>query len=365
MSLLLFPFAFSEDETTQVVGRLELQEPLPYSKNQGGGFFRPGKITLEDGAGFEVVLYHNQRTASFIYLRDAPPDPNLLDIIGLVPEEIAHLDQLVLPGQLCMGSYRSILIGKAMRTIFEAPSFQSVFQGRKQQNMAVFPIAREGLKYQIPEAIFHNYGFYCDEVVLDAHHVFDVNVPLYNRKVEMTLFKDKDLDQEQKENITVAFIADSIASGLVMKEVIQQVKKRFPRLENIEVIAPLATIRGLCRIAESERSQDVKVRLHVFETLLNALPPDYYYSAHYNVPEFHIRPDLEADYRAWWGQDAQGNYIADTACAGYGWSEVFYSPRKQIEMMNDQLRSRHGLTITDILRRNLAAVQSRGENYAK
>ena len=77
------------------------------------------------------------------------------------------------------------------------------------------------------------------------------------------------------------------------------------------------------------------MRVHCFETLLNALPPDYYYSAHFNIPELHIRPDLEAAYRHWWGQDAQGNWIADTACAGYGWSEVFYSPRKQIQMINE------------------------------
>ena len=78
--------------------------------------------------------------------------------------------------------------------------------------MAVYPIAREGLKYQVAEAIFENFGLYCDEIVLDAHHVFDSSVPVYNRKVEMTLFKDKDLDAHQRQNIRIAFLADSIAS---------------------------------------------------------------------------------------------------------------------------------------------------------
>ena len=91
----------------------------------------------------------------------------------------------------------------------------------------------------------------------------------------------------------------------------------------------------------------------IFETLLNALPPDYYYSAHYDIPELHIRPDLERQYRQWWGKDGSGNAIADTACAGYGWSEVFFSPRKQLQMINGELGSRHNLTIADILRRNL------------
>ncbi len=138
-----------------------------------------------------------------------------------------------------------------------------------------------------------------------------------------------------------------------MKEVIAKIKERFEHIEQVEVIAPLATIRGLCNIAQSVVAQDVRVRIHVFETLLNALPPDYYYSAHYNIPELHIRPELQRDYREWWGMDQDGQYVADTACAGYGWSEVFFSPRKQINMINSQLESRHRLTIADIVRRNL------------
>jgi hypothetical protein len=208
------------------------------------------------------------------------------------------------------------------------------------------------LKYHVADSIFSNFGYYCDEIVLDAHHVFDSSVPVYNRTVELTLFKDKDLDQQQKENISVAFLADSIASGLVMKEVIGRVSERFENLERIEVIAPLASIRGLCRLAQAETAKRVHLRVHVFETILNALPPDFYYSAHFKDPGFHIHPEMEEAYRNWWGIDSNGNAIADTACAGYGWSEVFYSPRKQIQMMNSQLLSRHGLTIADILRRN-------------
>jgi hypothetical protein len=166
------------------------------------------------------------------------------------------------------------------------------------------------------------------------------------------LFKDKDLDQPQHDLVKVAFIADSIASGLVMREVIDRIKERFRYLERVEVLAPLATIRGLSRIADSECRNGVKVRVHIFETILNALPPDYYYSAHFNIPELHIRPDLEEAYRQWWGQDAQGKDIADTTCAGYGWSEAFYSPRKQIEMINEQLTSRHNLTIAEMIKRN-------------
>jgi hypothetical protein len=353
MSQLKYPFVFSEDDTSPVRGVLELDEPLPYEQNSGSGFYRPGRIAVEGCADLELALYHNPATAAFIYLRDTPTDANLLATIGLSKEEIARIPSLRLPGQLCLGSDRSRLIRDAMNCLFSGPALCQTIKAHEQQNLAVFPIAREGLKYQVAEAIFENFGYYCDEIVLDAHHVFDSSVPVYNRKVEMTLFKDKDLDRQQRENIAVAFLADSIASGLVMKEVVARVQERFDHIQQVEIVSPLATIRGLCRIARSECAQGVHVRVHVFETLLNALPPDYYYSAHFNTPDFHIRPDLEKEYHAWWGKDAEGSDIADTACAGYGWSEVFYSPRKQIQMINGQLESRHHLTIADVVRRNL------------
>jgi hypothetical protein len=353
MSQFKYPFAYLEDESHKIEGSLELDEPLSYQQNTGGGFFRTGKLCLKDAPPLEIVLYHNEETSRFIYLRDCAPDKNLLELVGIDAKFKGKSSSPKLPAQLCLGSERTSLIGKAVLNIIGAPPLAETFSKYGQQNLAVFPIAREGLKYQVAEAIYTTHGYYCDEVVLDAHHVFDSSVPVYNRTVELTLFKDKDLDATQKKNIAVAFLADSIASGLVMKEVIGRVRERFDNLKQIEVISPLTTIRGLCRLAQAEAASQVPVRVHVFETLLNALPPDFYYSAHFADPRFHICPDLEKEYRAWWGKDNEGNAIADTACAGYGWSEVFYSPRKQIQMINNQLTLRHGLTIDEILKRNL------------
>ncbi len=353
MSHFIYPFSFDDDTPNKIQGSLELSEPLPYQNQTGGGFFRTGRLQVNEIPPLEIVFYHNAATAQFIYMRDSILDANLMEIIGLDQGSVYRSGRQKLPGQLCLGADRVNLIGLAIQNIFSAPPLASTVPQYGQHNLAVFPIAREGLKYQVAEAIYSNYGYFCDEVVLDAHHVFDSSVPVYNRTVELTLFKDKDLDHAQKENIAVAFLADSIASGLVMKEVILRVSERFENLKQIEVISPLSTVRGLCRIAQSEAIVHTPVRIHIFETLLNALPPDYYYSAHFQDPRFHICPELEQEYRAWWGKDAQGNVIADTACAGYGWSEVFYSPRKQIQMMNSQLSARHDLTIAEIVTRNL------------
>lgn len=355
MTQYRYPFAFTEDASNTITGQVELEQPLPYQSPSGGsGFYRPGRLQLSDGSGIDLILYHNPYTASFIYLREAKVDNHLLDITGITREELLGIDHLHLPGQLCMGSERTDLIGKAVEDIIATPLLHKTITPLRQQNMAVFPIAREGLKYQVAEALFKDYGYYCDEVLLDAHHVFDLSVPVYNRKVELGIFKDKDLDKGQKDKITVAFIADSIASGLVMKEVISRIYDRFRFVKHVEVVSPLTTIRGLCRLAQAEVCRKTHVRVHIFETLLNALPPDYYYSAHFNIPELHIRPELDQEYRAWWGVDSDNKAIADTACAGYGWSEAFYSPRKQIQMMNGELGSRHNLTIADLIRKNIS-----------
>lgn len=354
MSKFNCPFSFLEEDTHKIAGNLVLDEPLPYQTISGGsGFYRPGTMKLSNCEKLDLVLYHNPATVTFIYLHENQLDPSLIRLIGIRPEEVLPDQKFILPGQLCMGAHRVEVIGEAILDMFSSPDLQGIIQAHSQYNLAVFPIAREGLKYQVAEALYKNNDYYCDEIVLDAHHVFDRSVPVYNRKVEMTLFKDNDLDQHRRENITVAFIADSIASGVVMTEVIKKVKERFDHLKQVEVIAPFATIRGLSRIAESACSNGVQVRVHVFETLLNALPPDFYYSAHIPDANFHIRPDLEQAYRDWWGQDQAGHWIANTACAGYGWSEVFFSPRKQIEMINAELLNRHQLTIADVVRRNL------------
>ena len=285
-----------------------------------------------------------------MYLRNAYPVPNLCEIIGMAP-----LPEPCEPaGPVVPGRQHAKLIEQAMLAIFHSPEMRRTLAPYGQQDLAVFPIAREGLKYQVAEAIYNNFGFFCDEIVLDAHHVFDSSVPVYNRKVEMTIFKDKDLDAIQRDHIHVAFLADSIASGLVMKETIKHVKKRFAHIQRIEVIAPLATIRGLSRIARDETPDDIPVRLHCFETLLNALPPDYYYSAHFNIPRTAHPPRPRSSLPPLVGRRCAGRSGGRYGLRGYGWSEVFYSPRKQIQMINSQLQSRHNLTITEIIQRNLA-----------
>jgi hypothetical protein len=68
---------------------------FPYSSRDGGsGFFRPGRIALDGCQDMEIVLYHNPATQAFIYLRSIPMDANLLELIGLAPEDVSQSEQL-------------------------------------------------------------------------------------------------------------------------------------------------------------------------------------------------------------------------------------------------------------------------------
>ncbi|HEX5869699.1 MAG TPA: hypothetical protein VFY65_04765, partial [Longimicrobium sp.] len=186
----------------------------------------------------------------------------------------------------------------------------------------------------------------------DPHHVKDPSVPDYARRVVTDVFKDSDLTDEQRARVQVAIVADSVASGIILFGLLGKVAERYPALERVEVVAPFVTLRSLARIG-ALWTYPFAIRVHAFETVLNALPPDYYYSAHYADPRLHFDPRLESDYQAWWGFDGAGRSVGETACAGYGWSEVFFNPRKQVAMINAELAGRNEGDISSIVQRNL------------
>lgn len=346
------PFRFSDDAHEHIEGSLTL-EGVAHDIRSGNLAFRQGKVALATGRHIELVLAHSPATASFMYLWTTQPEPHLFELIGLEMAMPAQR-QIQLPGQVALGAARTAIAGQAIHDTLASPLLKAAIASYSQDELVILPVLREGAKYPIASALYAHYGYYCDEAMLDSHHVFDNTVPRYSRRVETTILKDQDISPHQRQRKTLALIGDSIASGVVMLGVFALLRERFRNITQLEVIAPFATLRGLARLAHYS-SPKFQIRVHVFETILNALPPDYYYSAHYPQPEFHIRPDLASSYRQWWGRDEAGNCIADTACAGYGWAEAFFNPRKQIQMINDQLLARHGLSIADIVRRNLMA----------
>ena len=173
----------------------------------------------------------------------------------------------------------------------------------------------------------------------------------------LLFFKDNDLAAYQREALQTAVVGDSIASGTVLISVAEALRERFRNLERIEVIAPFAALRGLARLAAYVKP-GIRVRVHAFESVLNALPPDYYWSAHFADPAFHFDPAQETAYRNWWGEDASGAMIADTACAGYGWSEAFFNPSQHLRMVNTQLQLRHQIDLAALIQRNLSAISA-------
>jgi hypothetical protein len=339
-----YPFEFA-DSQDQIKGNLCLQSLLPALCS-----VRFGTVSVRDRC-HAIVLTHSRATSDFIYLKQICPTAQFLDLFDLSFDKKLP-DFLMVPGQLLFGFERGEVVRHAILDLLRSEACADVAQTYGQDEMIVVPILREGIKYHIAEGIYQIYGHYCNEVVTDPHHVLDQSVPIYGRNVELTIFKDRDLSPAQKKKVKVAWIGDSIASGNIMMNLLAKLASQFSNLERVELIAPFATLRGIARLINYWK-YPFTFRVHVFETILNALPPDFYYSAHFSDDAFHIQPQLEFEYRKWWGNDENGKSIADTACAGYGWSESFFSPREQIRMMNEQLFSRHRLSISSILKRHI------------
>ena len=351
-----YPFDFSSTVEPNIVGDLVLHAPQTYPVGTESAAFRTGLLQLHAGKQLEIALYHNADSQAFFYLNDVQLNELHASLLESSGDLSGIPEQMQLPGQFVLGSSRTRIVHDAVANMLRAPNWTSMLAGVSSDEILVFPILREGVKYGIPEALLQWRNLLADEILVDAHHVDDPDVPGYGRRTEITVFKDGDLTNKQRESVRVAVVGDSIASGTVIITVIEELRRRYANLEQIEVIAPLAALRGLARIT-SQTATDIAIRIHGFESVINALAPDYYWSAHYAQPGFHFDSELENQYRAWWGYDRAGKAIADTACAGYGWSEAFFNPRKHLSMMEQQLSERHDLSISDLTKQRIAVAE--------
>jgi hypothetical protein len=339
-----YQFSFREALEHRFAGELYLAEPEVQSKVQ----YRQGRITVENGRSIDVSLCSSAATSAFIYTSQRQVNAEYLTLMKL--NDFITAGAIRVPGQLILGAERTYLVQRGVADLLSSPACEKLFASANQENVITLPVLREGIKYGLSENIFNLYGCYCNEVVSDAHHIDDESNPIYKRRVTQTIFKDADLTAAGRKQINTALVADSIASGTVILGVLTNLRKRLKGVERLELIAPLATLRGLARIA-LHLPEGIQIRAHVFETLLNPLPPDYYYSAHFPEPEFHINQVEHQRYSDWWGNDSQGRAVADTACAGYGWSEAFFAPEMQIQMIEAELQQRHGLSLKDVVLR--------------
>ena len=328
-------------EVNNLKCQLSLNTPVPDTM----GAHRTGHITLDNGREMQLIFRHSPSTAALLYLHEAQPNDEWYSLVGL---SSAAPSQQIIPSQLILGATRAELVSRGVHDIFHTEHLHESLKNVPQSQIAIIPVLREGLKYGLADALESTCGFYSNELLIDA----DTNGTTIGHRVEINQFEDQDLTDAHRSRIRTILIGDSITNGMVLLGILDFLKTRLPNFINVELIAPLAAIEGLARITAYAHPSLI-LRAHIFETPLNAIPPDFYYSAHFPHPEFHIRPDLEVRYRAWWGRDPNGIPIADTACAGYGWSEAFFNPAKLIDMINDQLRERHRVNITNVLKRHV------------
>lgn len=297
----------------------------------------------------DFITFSNKHTQKIIYLSKKIATDNFLKLLNL-PKSLAN-KEITVPGQLILGAERSDAFSRAIDEYFKTEIIRNLFKTYASHEVIAIPILREGIKYGISDALFNSVGYFSHEIVADVHHVQDQTAIPFKRKAEIALFKDADLTKNEREKVKIAFVGDSVASGIALIGLFSKLEERFPNLERIEFISPLATALGVINCSQ-KIPNNIKIRWHIFETILDVIKPDYYWSPHFSEEKMHINANLQEDYSKWWGTDSKGNNIAKTACSGYGWSESFFNPPKQIGMINDQLRSRHKLSIRDLILRN-------------
>jgi hypothetical protein len=318
--------------------------PPPTSSSRS---WRAGRFVSSTGGTIELSIGHSPGSARFCYLRTEAMPASLARLVGLSTEEAAARPTWILPGQLLLGPERTAAAAEGVRSLVASPTL-SFLRSEPAGSVAVFPVLREGLKYGVADALWHETGLMAGEVVVDSHHVYDPDVAGYGRRAVVSLFKDNDWTTEERAAVRTAFVADSVAGGVVLQSVLREVTKRFPRIERVELIAPLITLHGLARLAAAQHLPPLRV--HCFETVLNALAPNFYDSAQMGEAVWHIDAERAAAYRRWWGRDSEGRWIADSLCAGVGWSEAFFTPAEQIRMLTERLHRNHLSLAAAILR---------------
>lgn len=332
----------------QLSGVLELDSTVTVQGASEKLSYRSGKVIVGNRA-VELSLVHCAASENLVYLHKAKVNQQFTELLGL---EQNPGNELLLPGQLLLGSARTQVMGACTRDAVRTPHLAKIISENKPDKIAVFPIFREGIRYQVIEAMYAVYENFYNEIMVDAHHIVDKNVPGYNRRVGSVKFFDRDVTDEDMNKVSTAIIADSISGGVVLLGVLEALQKRCPNLSHVEVIAQFATLRGLARLAAYAPPQ-FSIRVHTFETILNSLAPNYYYAAHFMEPEMHIFPHLESEYQNWWGEDRDGKKISSSLCAGFGWSFVYFTPEKQVQVINNYLQENHTMSIVDIIYRNM------------
>jgi len=332
----------------QLSGVLKLGSTINVQEYPEQLSYRSGEVIVGDRA-VELSLVHSAASEKLVYLHKARVSQQFIDLLSLQQKPGS---ELLLPGQLLLGSARTQVMGACTRDAVRNPSLAQIISENKPDKIAVFPIFREGIRYQVTEEIYTVYGNFYNEIMVDAHHVLDESIPGYNRRVDSVKFFDRDVTDEEMSKVNTAIIADSISGGVVLLGVLEALQKRCPNLSRIEVIAQFATLRGLARLA-AYAPPKFSIRVHAFETILDSLAPNYYYAAHFMEPEMHISPYLESEYQNWWGDDRDGKKIYSSLCAGFGWSFVYFTPEKQVQVINNHLQKIHKMSLVDIINRNM------------
>ena len=304
------------------------------------GTYRTGQIDLDNGRTLPITCRHSAATTALTYLHPLEINDDWRRLVGLPPTQTTQT--INAPGVLQVGVERARLLNQGVLDIFHTPSLNTTIKNTLEEKIALLPALREGKQFGLSRHVKSTCGYTCPEI--------NIEQTIDNERASYQITNNV-LTGAQRERVHLAIIGTGITHGPALTTLINDIQTQFQTLSHIELIIPHATLTGLAYVL-AYTSPGLTLRAHTFETLLDHTHDER--GTFFPHPEFHIRPSLSQQYRAWWGRDQAGQFIANLPHASQDGADALFDPVRQIRTLNTHLQKTYNTSLANVLSRHLA-----------
>jgi hypothetical protein len=327
------PFAYTF-QTENQSATLKMAAPI----SDGVGAYRTGQIQLDSGRGLPLICRHSAHTAALTYLHPLEINTDWRRLVGLPPNQATRT--IDAPGSLQMGVDRARLLGRGVLDALNTPDLRAALKNVLEEKIVLLPVLREGKQFSLAIHAKKACRYTCSELPIER------NTDGTDKSFQLA---ENVLTVAQRERIELAVIGTGLTRGPDLLSLVNYAQTLFGNLSQIELIIPHATLLGLTSML-TYACPGLSLRAHIFETPLDARGDRGTFFPH---PEFHIRPALSQRYRAWWGRDKQGQWIANIPHLGGDSSDALFDPLRQIRTLNAHLQTGHETSLGSVISRHL------------
>lgn len=322
--------------TFQTQNQLAILKMTAPTKNNVS-VYRTGQVELDNGRILPIICRHSAATSALTYLHPLEINDDWRRLVGLPPTQTTQT--IHAPGALQLGVERARLLTQGILDIFNTAPLNTAIKNTLEEKVALLPVLREGKQFGLSKHTKSTCGYTCSEINIE--HAPDNSYQMASNA----------LTGAQRERVQLAIIGTGLTHGPSVTALINYIQTQFQNLTHIELIIPHATLAGLAHVL-SYTSPGLSLRAHIFETLLDHTHNDR--GTYFPHPEFHIHPVLSQQYRAWWGRDLAGQFIANLPHASKDGADALFDPVRQIRTLNAHLQKTYNTSLANVLSRHLA-----------